>query len=386
MSSPTDVPIRGFTPFALEEWQSRYEDHVRFNLADSGVHPATLAELVPDDGAVAALLARDLHYPPVSGTDRLRELIAGLHPGAGAEQVLVTVGAAEANSIVAQTLVHPGDHVVVLEPGYRQLWGSCHNLGAEVEVFHLREEHAWRPDLDELRGRLRPDTRLVTLANPNNPAGTILSPAEMAAVVDACREVGAWLLVDEVYRGSERLTDVETPTVWGSYERLVVTGSLSKSYGLSGLRLGWLVAPADVRDAAFRRHEYVTIATSNLSMYLAELALAEPMRSRLLARTRAYIREGWALMDDWLRSTDGRCGAHAPDATALAFVRYDAPVDAVTVAHRIREAGVLVAPGTAFGVDRHLRITHGLRRDVLGEALDIIGSTIRDLGRDAAPR
>ncbi len=379
MSTPVDTVAGDFVPFALEEWQSRYEYEVRYNLADSGVHPATLDDLVQGADAVAALLARDLHYPPVGGTDRLRDLIAALQPGVERDHVLVTVGAAEANSISAQALVRPGDHVIVMEPGYRQLWGTCHNLGAEVDVFRLRPELGWRPDLDELRDQLRPDTRLVTLANPNNPVGTILRPDEMAAIVEACRSVGAWLLVDEVYRGSERLTEDETPSVWGSYDRLVVTGSLSKSYGLSGLRIGWLIAPPEIREAAWRRHEYVTISTSNLAMYLAELALAEPLRSRLVARTRGFIREGWAIMDDWLRSTDGLCSANAPDATALAFVRYRPALDAVTVAHRIREAGVLVAPGTAFGVDGHLRITHGLERSMLADALDIIGTAIGSL-------
>lgn len=372
--------MSGFVPFELEEWQSNYEHEVRWNLADSGVHPVLLRELLDDQTSIDDLLALDLHYPVVGGTARLRELIAAMHPGADASHVLVTVGAAEANTITAQALVRPGDHVVVLEPGYRQLWGTVQNLGATVDAFHLREDRGWRPDLDELRSVLRPDTRLVCVANPNNPVGTIMDPVEMDAIIDACREIGAWLMVDEVYRGSERLTDDETPTVWGRYERIVTTGSLSKSYGMSGTRVGWLVAPtAELRDAAWRRHEYATIATSNVSMHLAELALAEPRRSQLIARTRGFIREGWSVLEDWLTTTEGLVHAHPPAATALAFVGYDLPIGSVEVAHHLRRNGVLVAPGTAFGVEHHLRITHGLRRDLMEDALAVIGATLSGL-------
>lgn len=106
-----------FTPFALEEWQSRYETDVAYNLADSGIDPVLLDELVDTEGKVRELLATPLHYPAVGGGDRLRELIAEQYPDAGAGNVLVTVGAAEANTLAVHTLIQPGDHAVVLEIG-----------------------------------------------------------------------------------------------------------------------------------------------------------------------------------------------------------------------------------------------------------------------------
>jgi aspartate/methionine/tyrosine aminotransferase len=372
-----DRSADSFVPFALEAWQSEHEELVRFNLADSGVHPVRLRELLTTDGLVQGFLDADLHYPAVGGNLSLRQAIADLHPGATPDDVLVTVGASEANTVVAQALVSRGDHVVVLEPSYRQLWGTATNLGAEVDAFSLRADNGWRPDIDQLRAVLRPDTRLVCITNPNNPVGTIMTDAEIGAIVEACRAIGCWLLVDEVYRGSERLTDVETPTAFGRYDKVVATGSLSKAYGLSGLRIGWLVARRDLRDAAWRRHEYLAISTAKTSMHLAEIALAEPMRSWLLARTRSYIRDGWAVMEEWLDANGDLVSAHPPAATALAFVRYrlDAPSDEIALA--LRRADVLVGPGHAFGVEQHLRITHGLPPDHLREALAIIDRTLR---------
>lgn len=369
-----------FIPFALEEWQSRYEEDIAFNLADSGIHPVRLDELLEDETAVHSLLSTPLQYPVVGGSRALRELIAELYPGSRPEQVLVTVGAAEANAVSVHALTKPGDHAVVMEPGYRQVWGMLSNLGIEIDSFHLRAEQNWRPDIDELRAVLRPNTRLVYVINPNNPVGTILDRTEISSIVAACSEVGAWLIVDEVYRGTERLTDVETPTAWGSYDRTIVIDSLSKSYGLPGLRLGWLIAPEEIVQAAWRWHEYFTISTNTLSMRLAEVALAEPVRTKLLNRTRGFVRDGWLRMSEWVESVDDLVMAHAPQATPLAFVRYHVDVLSAEVADYLRtKADVLVAAGADFGVEHYIRITHGLELGYLDEGLTRIETALRNL-------
>lgn len=366
-----------FTPFDLEQWQSLYETTVKYNLADSGVQPVTLGELVSTPDAVERLLRTPLHYPAVNGTARLRELIAALYQGAGTEHVLVTVGAAEANGITVAALTQPGDHVIVMEPGYRQVSGIGRNAGCDVEAFHLRRENGWRPDLDELDRLVRPSTRMITVTNPNNPVGTILTSAEMDRIVAAAARSGAWLLADEVYRGTERLSDQETPSFYGRYERVVSTGSMSKAYGLSGLRTGWLVAPPDVIEAAWRRHEYATISTGMLSMTLAEIALTEPLRSQLLGRNRGLIKSGYQRIEKWIAASGGLLSIVPPAATALAFVRYALDLPSLEVAHALRErASVLVGAGSHFGVENHLRITHGLAPAYLDQALERILETL----------
>lgn len=359
-----------FAPFQLEEWQSSYETTVPYNLADSGVAPVLLRELVSTPDAVQELLELDLHYPAVNGPEELRRTIAGLYPGVGPEQVLVTVGAAEANSLSVAVLTRPGDHVVVLEPGYRQVAGAAANAGCEVESFSLREQDGWRPDLDELERVVRPTTKLIAVSNPNNPTGAILTPAEVDRILEIAGRVGAWVLADEVYAGTEIAGGEPTPTVLGRYDRLVVTNSLSKAYGLSGLRLGWVVGPQDVVDAMWRRHEYATISTGRLSMHLAQIAVSEPCRSELFARSRTFIRDGWARLSEWVDSTDGLVTVVAPEATALAFLRYRLDLPSLEVAHALREGGVLVGVGAHFGVEHHLRVTHGLEARYMEPALE----------------
>lgn len=366
-----------FQPFALEQWQSEWEHTVEINLADSSVRCAQVREVL-GDGAIDRLLDQELFYPQVNGTEALRVRIATLYPGAGTDQVLVTAGASEANQILCQTLLSPGDEVVVMEPGYRQVWGIAQNLGCTVKSFPLLPDQGWRPDLDALEAAVGPRTKLISIVNPNNPTGSVLTPAEAARIEAIAAKAGAWLHVDEVYRGTERLTDEETPGFWGGYERTVVVGSLSKAYGLAGLRVGWLVGPKDLVEAAWRRHEYVVIATAGPSMLLAELALEPAMRARLVARQRDLSRRGWAGMQRWIDANPGLVSAVPPAATALGFVRYHLDLDSVTVADAIRrEVSVLVAPGIYLGAEHHLRITHGYEH--APAALDRISTVLRKL-------
>lgn len=367
-----------FTAFEAEEWQSRYEQTVTHNLADSGCHPIALSELLGEDPSVIArFLATELHYPPVGGTDDLRALIAGWH-AAGAANVLVTVGAAEANNIAVASLIGPGDHVVVMEPGYRQVRGCALNAGAHVNTLLLSPDHAWRPDLVALHHIVRPQTKLIAVNNPSNPVGTIFTDAEMDAIVAAADRVGAWILADEVYRGTERCTEAITPSFWGRYDKVVCISSLSKAFGLPGLRVGWLVAPPQMVERAWRHHEYVAIATSQLSMCLAEVALEPVTRDRLLARNRSLIRNGYAHLQQWIDSSDGLLSIVPPYATALGFVRYDLPIPSLEVAHALRiHASVLVGAGSHFGAEQHLRVTYGLELSYLDTALESITRVLR---------
>jgi aspartate/methionine/tyrosine aminotransferase len=370
-----------FHEFGLERWQSDFEHTVEINLADSSVRAVSLGTLLAGDPEkLERLLALPVHYPQVNGTQRLRELIAARYPGASPDQVLVTVGAAEANQIICQTVLAPGDTLVVMEPGYRQVWGLGHNIGCEVKAFRLVEEDGWRPDLDQLDAAVDAETKLVSVVNPNNPTGSILTTDEMDRIVGAASRVGAWLLADEVYSGAERFTNEETPSFWGKYDRVLAVGSLSKAYGLSGSRIGWVVGPQDLIDALWRRHEYATIAAAAPSMLLAELALEEPMRSSLIARQRHLTRGGWSIMEEWVADNRDIVSVGQSAATSMGFVRFEAHRSSVEVADEIRRrASVLVAPGELLGGDRHLRISHGYESETVREALRRIATVIRTL-------
>ena len=370
-----------FTPFDLEYTQSIWEQKVDINLTESGVHPIRLDELLGENGEkVAQLLETEINYPHVNGNPDLRENIAALYDGAGVENVLVTVGAAEANNIIMQTLMRPGDELVTMTPTYKQVWGIAENTDHSVRSFRLKSEEDWALDIEEMNAQVSDKTRIIALVNPNNPTGKILTAAEMDAVVAAADRVGAWILADEVYRGAERLQEEETPSFFGRYDRVLALGSMSKAYALPGLRVGWLVGPPATVDDIWRRHEYTTITASMLSNILAAHALSEDVRPRLLKRTREYIRNGFPVLEEWMNSQDGLFSYTPPEASAVSFIRYHLDINSTELMERLcREASVFVGAGDSFGMDQHLRIAFGQERETLEDAFQRIEKVLKSI-------
>lgn len=371
-----------FQPFQLERIMSDWEQTVDYNLSESGAHPITLREFLSyDPDLLDKMLNTELGYGYAEGSPELREAIAQWYPGATADNVLVTTGCIEANFITYSTLLQPGDEVAIQLPNYLQGWGIAHNLGASRRTFSLNPDRRWALDTDQLEQAVTNRTKLIAICNPNNPTGHILTEAEMDAVVAAAERSGAWLLADEIYAGAERETDTVTPTIYGRYDRILSAGSLSKAYGMPGLRIGWLVGPPDMIKHLWARHEYLTISTSKLSNhFLAPLALRPDVRPRLFDRTRRFIREGWTRFETWLKDRTDMLSLVPPQAAAIAFVRYNLKMDSVTLAHRlIRDASVLIGPGDYFGVPNHIRISYGLPGDYLLEGLNRIDRVLRQI-------
>jgi aspartate/methionine/tyrosine aminotransferase len=379
-----------FQNFDLEYFQSLYERTVEINLADSSVQCANVSDLLAGEDS-RPLLELPLYYPEVNGTGLLRERIAALYSSASAENVLVTVGAAQANWMVCSTLLEEGDEVIVISPGYRQVWGLAKNLCCHVKESPLCPGNGWRLDLDLLESLVTAKTKLVSIVNPNNPTGSILSRADMLRIVNICQKAGAWLHADEVYRGTEindtGMNGGETPSFWGMYDRAICVNSMSKAYGLAGLRIGWVVATPKMIEELWRRHEYAVIAASGPSMNLAEVAMQPAKREMLLERQRKLSREGHAILGDWVRKQDGKFSVGPAVATSIAFVQYHFDVPSVELANIIREkVSVLVAPGTYLGTENHLRITVGYDPHKVRTALERIGAAVAELVGTAARR
>jgi len=367
-----------FIPFDLEYTQSRWEQRVDINLTESGVHPLRLDELLDGDtDKLAELMSTEINYPHVNGIPQLRQSIARLYDGADIENVLVTVGAAEANHIIMQTLLEPGDEMACQSPTYKQVWGIAENRGHLVRPFHLLSEAGWALDVDQLNQQVNGKTRIIAVVNPNNPTGHILSEAEMDAVVAAADRVGAWILADEVYRGAERLREDETPSFYGRYDKVLAVGSMSKAYGLPGLRVGWVVAPSDTVDDIWRRHEYTAITASMLSNHLAAHALSPEVRPRLVQRARNYIQNGYPVLQQWMDEQDGLFTYTPPEASAVTFIRYHLEVNSTELMETLcRDVSVFVGAGDSFGMDYHLRIAFGQEKAVLDDAFSRIQSTL----------
>tara|TARA_B100000029_G_scaffold198492_1_gene196669 strand:- start:115570 stop:116715 length:1146 start_codon:yes stop_codon:yes gene_type:complete len=376
-----------FQPFELERIMSDWEQVVDYNLSESGAHPVTLKDLIAYKPSILdSMLETDLGYGHANGSPELREAIAQYYPGATAENVLVTIGCVEANFITFQTLVENGKEVAVQIPCYLQSWGIAHNLGAIRKTYSLDPNHNWALDTDSLKAAVTNKTSLISICNPNNPTGKILTETEMKDIVNVADQSGAYLLADEIYAGSERESEEVTPTFYGRYDRVISAGSMSKSFAMPGLRIGWLVGPSDLIEKLWRRHEYLTLSTAKLSNhFLAPLALQPDVRKDIFERTRGYIRRGWESFEPWVQKNEDILSLVPPQATAISFIRYNLDIDSVTLAKRlIEEESVLIGPGDYFGVPKHLRISYGLPKSFLTEGLRRIGNLLRKIAKEEA--
>ena len=365
-----------FHPFLMERMMSKFEKKVDFNLSESGVHPVSLRDLLNlSSDEIEKFLSIELNYPHANGIPELREAVASIYSHASKQNVLITVGAAEANFICLQTLMAQEGELVIMLPNYMQIWGIAKNFQIKVNPFYLKEENSWAPDLNQLEKVVNDNTRVIAVCNPNNPTGYILKDHEMDAIISIADRVGAWILADEVYSGAERTTNKITPSFYGRYDKVLAVGSTSKAYGLPGLRIGWVVGPSEIIEDVWARHEYTAISATMLSNYLGTIALSSDVRIKLLERARNYIRNGYDVFSEWVKSSDGIFNLVPPQASAVAFIKYDVDVNSTAFVEKlVRERRVFIVPGDNFNLDRFFRISFGLPKEYLTQGLDRIQS------------
>ncbi len=372
--------------FAMERMQSTWENLVEFNLSESGVHPLRVTELFDTDAERESFLQQEICYTQSNGTIELRQAIAALYPGTTVEHIEVTNGGSEANFVVCWKLLEPGDEVVMTVPNYGQTLGLAKAFAGTMHDWPLvpdYESGRWRPDLDRLASLVNPRTKLIVICNPNNPTGARIRASELDAIAHIAAKHGTWVVSDEIYRGAE-VDGQETPSMWGRYERVIVTSGLSKAYGLPGLRIGWIVGPPPVIASTWSYHDYTSIAPGALSDRLARVALAPARRAKILGRTRSIIRTNLPVMTGWWSARGDQFQQIAPEAGAIIYVHYRLPVNSTTLVNRLREErSVLIVPGDHFGMDGYLRIGTGSPTDYLRTGLERLSDLLAELGAPA---
>ncbi len=366
-------------PFGVEIWMNAHENHCALNLAETCVASLTLEDLLHITGrnetALAELLPRTLGYGAIEGSDRLRDAIAALYDGRTRDDVLVAHGTAGANALVWQALVERGDRVVSLVPTYQQHVSIPESLGADVIRLPLRPEDGWLPTDDALAQAILPGTKIVALTNPNNPTGALIDRAGLERIVAHARDVGANVLVDEVYRGTAQDDDAMGPSIADLYQRGIATSGMSKAFSLAGLRLGWLVAPPEVLAAASHHRDYNTISVGLIDDHLAALALESA--DRILARARRITRDNLALLSDWVAAEPGVTWVRpAAGTTALLSYGLDMPSEAFCL-DLLAEEGVLFTPGSAMGVEGTVRIGFGNAPDAMRAGLPRVSAFLQ---------
>jgi aspartate/methionine/tyrosine aminotransferase len=347
-------------PFRIEQYYAAHEFTAPHMLSSSDAESVPLGDLLAlEPDAAERLHGQWLGYTEPAGAPELRAAAAAIYETAGPDDVLVVAAAEEAIFLAYHALLEPGDHVVVETPCYESAVQVALSAGAEVSEWRHAAADGWAHDLDALERALRPDTRLVYVNTPHNPTGRLMDRATLERVAELCAERGAWLLCDEVYRELEHDPAMRLPAACDLYDRALSLGSMSKTYGLPGLRLGWL-ASRD-RDALRRildlKH-YTTICSSAPSELLSALALRH--REVLAGRNRRLVLDNLPLLDAFLDRHADRFSWTRPTASPIGFVRVHGVDDTAAFCERVvAESGVLLLPGEVYDEPGHVRIGFG---------------------------
>ncbi|MEI6727807.1 MAG: aminotransferase class I/II-fold pyridoxal phosphate-dependent enzyme [Actinomycetes bacterium] len=335
--------------FRLEEYLGEWEFSARHYLTASDAQSVTLEELLAmgTEADREGFMAMPLSYIETWGTEDLREAVAGTYHNVDAGHVLAFAGAQEAMFWAMQELAGPGDHAVVTVPCYQSMETVTLATGADVSALLMRRENGWALDLDELRGLLRPNTTLVAVNYPNNPTGYVPDQATFRALVQLCDERGIRLFCDEVYRGVEVDRERTLPQAADLSQTALSLNVASKSYGLPGLRVGWLACrDRPLLERLEKRKHYTSICNPGPSEYLAAIALRN--RERIWDRNRGIVAANRPLWEAFFARRPDLFDWEPPVGGCVCFPRYKGG-DVNDFARRlVMEEGVVVLPASVY--------------------------------------
>lgn len=367
-------------PFKVEKWMNEWETRCRYNLAETCVASITVDELLQLTGRnsddLSELLSMKMTYGAIEGSTRLRNAIATLYDAQVIAGITVTHGTIAANTLVHKSLVSRGDRVVSIVPTYQQHYSIPASFEADVHLLRLKAQDAFLPDLDALRTLVTPDTKLIAFTNPNNPTGALIEGPMLEEIARIARAVGAYVLCDEVYRGTGQTGDGMTPSIVDVYEKGISTAGMSKTYSLAGLRVGWIVAPPEVTEQVLIHRDYDTISVGMINDHFAAMALEH--KDKILARSHQITRSNLAILDAWI-AEQPRVSWVKPKAGTTAMLKFDVSVSSRDFCVGLLEkTGVMLTPGDAFDMEGYVRIGYSNSTKVLTSGLALLSEYLAD--------
>jgi aspartate/methionine/tyrosine aminotransferase len=361
-------------PFGVEIWMNEWETKCAHNLAETCVNSLTIAELLEITGHTASdlseLLPLPMTYGDIEGSPRLRRAIADLYERQTPENVVVTHGTIGANMLVHKALISAGDRVVAVVPTYQQHYSIPASLGADVHQLKLQASNGFLPDLGDLKSLATHGTKLIAINNPNNPTGALMERAMLQDIVDIARETDAWLLCDEVYRGTDQEGSGLSASVADLYEKGISTAGMSKAFSLAGLRLGWIAGPEELLAAVSIHRDYDTISVGRIDDFFAAMALES--RDAILARSQRITRENLATLEEWVTG-EPKISWVKPRSGTTALLKYDMETSSEALCiDLLKETGVMFTPGSALGMEGYLRIGYACPSETLRTGLSLV--------------
>ena len=356
-------------PFKLERFFAKYEFNTEFLLCSSDCEAMSIEELLSLEPDAAQKFQQVwLGYTESQGSPALRTEISKLYETVDSEDILVHTGAEEAIFIFMNTMFQGGDHIIVHSPGYQSLAEVARAVGCEVSLWWAREENNWELDLDELQQLTRSNTKAIVINTPHNPTGYLMSHADYAAVHKFAQENNLLLFSDEVYRESEYDPAERLTAACDLGAHAVSLGVTSKTYGLAGLRIGWIATKnKKVYEKMASLKDYTTICNSAPSEFLAEVGMRN--RQKLAQRNLDTITHNLAVIDDLFERHKDLFSWVRPKAGSMGFPRLLKGDVESFCDELVRKAGVLLLPGSMYD-DSHNHFRLGLGRRNLPQAVE----------------
>lgn len=381
--SQLDIPADGMRSMAarltlapLEEWMRLYYFNCEIDLGSSGVQDFSLAEVRRLAGiSVQDLDALVLQDSESLGGAELRQVIADCWAQGDVSRAMATHGSTEATFLIMQSLLRPGDEVVVVDPCYQQLFAIAEAIGCRLHRYRLRPEEGFVPDIDALCDCIGPKTRLVVVNFPHNPTGACLTAAQQQQLLAAAEKVGAYLFWDGAF---QELTydDPPLPAPNNLYERAISSGTFSKCYGLPGLRFGWCIAPPEVLREAVRLRDYMTLHLSPLTELLARRVLENS--EAFVDPRRRQARRNLDTVTEWALAQQGYLEWHPPRGGVCGFPGLPRVADEEAFCHFMGDRyKILLVPGTCFGYPGHVRLGFGGDPKKLEDGLERLQDGLR---------
>jgi aspartate/methionine/tyrosine aminotransferase len=356
-------------PFKLERYFAKYEFNTEYLLCSSDCESMTIADLLArEEGAAEKFQQTWLGYTESQGSPTLRAEICRLYETMQPDDILVHTGAEEAIFLFMFAAFKEYDHVIVHSPGYQSLAEVARAAGCDISPWRAREENGWSLDLDELRHLMRTNTKAIIINTPHNPTGHLMSRQDYEAVHKFARANKLLLFSDEVYRESEYDPATRLPAACDLGDHAVSLGVTSKTYGLAGLRIGWIATKnKKIYEKMASLKDYTTICNSAPSEFLAEVAMRN--RQKISERNLGIIKQNLTIIDDLFTRHSSLFSWVRPQAGSMAFPRYLGGNVEKFCDELVKKAGVLLLPGSIYD-DSHNHFRLGLGRKNLPQAVE----------------
>lgn len=361
-------------------WFAKYEHNCKHDIAESYVTALTMDELMDmaedPEGARKKLLTMKLGYSDRFGLDALREALSGIYGDSISKENIITGhGGVGANQIAYSAVFEPGDNMICILPTYQQLKTLPQLIGYEVREYWLRPENNYDIEYDVIREMMDERTKMICLTNPNNPSGRLFSREELEKLAEVAKERDAYILCDEIYMGIPHIDDYPQVSMAEIYEKGMSSCSMSKTFSLPGLRIGWVVADATLVKEMVEYRHYYTMEMGIVDEFLASIAIIN--RNKIIGRNRAIIKENLKQVEEWI-NREPALSFRRPDMGSVAIIKYDLPVDSVEFCRTlVEETGFLIMPGYAFGMEGHFRIGLVSPPEITKEAIAVITNHMR---------